>query len=912
MKSVAALIASLFFSALFFATMAQAQEACTPISGVSGESNSNPNAGVIDFEYGQYLMGEDRVTQGALIAEDYRVCVDAEGKMGTTATDNAFAWNNNVGWLDFAWCVGTECSDIGQPQVDVATGYWSGYVWSEKIGWIWLDWNCPSCDTSLRVRSDLTTGVVSGYGWSDSLGWIDFGGASWVPPVSEVTGYVFIEVTPDPITATKVTAPLADGEDGYKVGVQVFVPATETEPAYFLSDDPDGDGTPDYEMKVTMTPTSDSRYCWDQISMTCTDTEAVYFPDIYGVYDETSEMWWVTVHAYAPSSNVNGYDEDNDGVIDYYFDLDPDDPMGIARSSAANRFELESVNLSIAPLTASAPDVVWDSTDPLYNLNDDLGVGDPYEFKFAPPIEVANLERDESGSLVAYISSVADVEQYFKGLVVKWSTAAQFSGDNFEFKVGGVLNVETDAGVDAKNPATMYQFLFDNQPAATLGDGAYTHSAGAVVGVTPDSSEFESKFIISNPGGADPSYAEYLDKFIDYIGDSRTVYVEQTDYFKPLWGGHLGDIPESGMIVPGPSTVDPEPSSPRYETYIAYFLPNVPTTKGVGVWYYSNYLPQAGSTLDPENVGISGSVTSSTDSGIDIESVSSGDVVVLGDVATASLRNELFKRFSELTKGITPASSGSDGEVSGALELNESLGGIELLDGTLLYFKDQDVHVSQSSDHAPKTIVVWGGNVYVDSDLSDVGIVAFQNASGEGGHVYIGSDVIDVVEVNIFADHAVSSYDFSRGFDANGFADWLGSNDRAELLKHQLYFKGNIVSLNTLYGSDESLSPNYILANGQTSSDLALAKEYDLNRLREFSLCWIQVDILGNPVDYDGDGSTESAGDPDLDDVEPCAGAQRSSNIDSSSNVPVYFEYSPPSSELPILGESEAGRVDVF
>jgi hypothetical protein len=326
--------------------------------------------------------------------------------------------------------------------------------------------------------------------------------------------------------------------------------------------------------------------------------------------------------------------------------------------------------------------------------------------------------------------------------------------------------------------------------------------------------------------------------------------------------------------------------------------------------------------MAPENVTIEGSVTATTDSLVNIDVQSEGEVVVLGDIATVTLRNELFKRFSELTKGIDFNSGSSDGEVSGDMELNTSLGGVELMDDTLIVFRDQDVHINVDDgvSYPEKTIAVWGGNIYLDSNLTGAnhtGLIAFKNVDGEGGHVYINGDPTDLVDVNIFAEASLFSYSPDRGYTSVGSSAWSGSEDRFQLLISQLFFKGSIASPNTLWGSSQETYDSlgyYVLGDGQSTLDSGIASEYDLNRLREFTVCWIQTDILGNAYDYDGDGDTTdpATGEADVGDVEPCAGGERSANIDSTSNTPVYFEYSPPPSSLPILGEFGNASVDVF
>ena len=72
------------------------------------------------------------------------------------------------------------------------------------------------------------------------------------------------------------------------------------------------------------------------------------------------------------------------------------------------------------------------------------------------------------------------------------------------------------------------------------------------------------------------------------------------------------------------------------------------------------------------------------------------------------------------------------------------------------------------------------------------------------------------------------------------------------------YIKGSIVSRNTIGGvfiEDD----DYSLGDGTTTTFLATATEYDLNKLREFRMCYPtdasgNVDETGTPIDCEGEG----------------------------------------------------------
>lgn len=121
---------------------------------------------------------------------------------------NNYAWNDQVGWLDFArpggniyvargagdlwglayvpsdghWislnCVSTDsCLSVEYKVSSDADGNLSGWAWSENFGWICF--NCltdNSCASSgdYKVTVDQDTGEFDGYAYSENIGWISF------------------------------------------------------------------------------------------------------------------------------------------------------------------------------------------------------------------------------------------------------------------------------------------------------------------------------------------------------------------------------------------------------------------------------------------------------------------------------------------------------------------------------------------------------------------------------------------------------------------------------------------------------------------------------------------------------------------------------------------------------------------
>ena len=106
--------------------------------------------------------------------------------VGISGTADAL---NTGGTLDFT-------NFNSNVEVDSDTGDFSGFVWSTDVGWVDFSGVTVSLTTGVvggtaavlntggfiyfssynsNVVVDLDSGAFSGYGWSDDLGWIDFG-----------------------------------------------------------------------------------------------------------------------------------------------------------------------------------------------------------------------------------------------------------------------------------------------------------------------------------------------------------------------------------------------------------------------------------------------------------------------------------------------------------------------------------------------------------------------------------------------------------------------------------------------------------------------------------------------------------------------------------------------------------------
>jgi hypothetical protein len=68
-------------------------------------------------------------------------------------------------------------------------------------------------------------------------------------------------------------------------------------------------------------------------------------------------------------------------------------------------------------------------------------------------------------------------------------------------------------------------------------------------------------------------------------------------------------------------------------------------------------------------------------------------------------------------------------------------------------------------------------------------------------------------------------------------------------LNKKLYLKGGIFTRNTVWGA-VSAGSDYVLPGGSTTTNLELARIYDLNYMRRAHTCW-EIDDYSFLVEYD-------------------------------------------------------------
>ena len=103
---------------------------------------------------------------------------------------NAYAWGENIGWVNFG---------STQGNVHITAAGMTGYAWGENTGWISLDCsNTNSCSTVSYGVDNNSFGVLSGYAWGENIGWVNFaptGGGVIVDSAGIFSGWAWGENT---------------------------------------------------------------------------------------------------------------------------------------------------------------------------------------------------------------------------------------------------------------------------------------------------------------------------------------------------------------------------------------------------------------------------------------------------------------------------------------------------------------------------------------------------------------------------------------------------------------------------------------------------------------------------------------------------------------------------------------------
>ncbi len=823
-----------------------------------------------------------------------RLCVKSTGYTYSTYTNG---WSNQVGWIDFGWekPITMNATDYwaSVANIDPGTGVWSGYAWNEIVGWVWFDWACsdpdPDCATTNRVVTDMTTGDVTGFAWNDQIGWISFNGLTQEVPPMDITPSITIENGDgDLLSAIDFTnAPYADGYQYYRVKLILTDNVTgET----LTSDDLDRVGfsvntTSDTSMYLNQVTNEGTAIAANKINYALSDCESlpgtVYTCELTDATSgETSFNFFI--YSGAPTSDMLLLDDianDRAGGTTIY-----ETPTGNGsqssnrmtyfndRSNSRNKYEIESIDFYLSFSDTSrehSVDAPFDYIDSA-TCTGAQTTCEQYTYtptattdlSFRPRIQPSNFTIYQDGEEGEIIGDQTSIGMYVHSYALVVRPSAEYRTVNTK-ATGGFYTVNYESASDATGTGDI-KFLIDSAADGTMDSRQHVDQGSGLW--TADS----------------------------FYGNSLNVSKEyRLGYGQEATGETSGDYPTNPTLEQWVCdylvTTATEPGQTQQSLVAA-----IGTNAGKKSCYFTGYLSRPDVHVDAYDMTLIGSINSSIGEETLVSSDTDG-VSVLGITNYVSLRNNLYEQIARLLRNQTPtasvycASLGTSMTVVNYSPFSCKTTSMTSLKSATLYYSNNDVYVQGSTSFTDKTLVVEGADVYILGNIygGKLGIIAL-SLSGVGGNIYIDPDVTDLF-VNIFADGTVFSDSGDNTGDPGGFTPvWTSTSARTEGLWNQIYIKGSIVSRNTIGGvfiEDD----DYSLGDGTTTTFLATATEYDLNKLREFRMCYPtdasgNVDETGTPIDCVGEGS-------------------RSSQY-TGSDAPVIVEYDPPSSSMPIFNIS--------
>lgn len=800
-----------------------------------------------------------------------RVCIDYSGYVDSAATQG-LSYHSSLGKLKWSWGAPED-----MPYVDLETGLLHGYVRIDsllpqvKAGtlpanemWIWLDWalqGAGGAPASHKAKVDLNTGQLSGFAWSDYLkrttgnGYILLGrDASVELPPTQVqlvvdivapgdengdlaydTDYTVDEVNRD-------TAPLADGAQFWRVRIRAY----DTVGSRSL------DSSEVTISNVYVNETADSNIYLDQVSnismapAVVEETDENKFLDCSdGGAGSTCELteWDGTgdtsfnrfVYSASPTSNMlymkkDGvtYMTDRDGCSWIHQDnwalkmkvaSQPDCPKFsgsyftkedsfYSRTSDRNKYEIDSVSFQFAMADGSSFELVDDGT--VECIGGQCSIDFTGEsLKFAPRFRLESLMAEYGGNFYSQISEDESLDQTLhpeasvKDLSQEYR--AKHAMSSFA-KIGFLVDYQMDITSDVMPMgATAKRLLMD---------------------VDGDAVEEHSYYTDAVPGS-----------------QFNQAYIRDFDI------GYGQDEKACGMLGCDASTNNV--SDPTAEMWVCDKIAE--RDQGGDSCYFVAFLPLQDRYADPEGMAVYGAINSTLDEDDILDASNSDDVSVLGSTDNFRRRNVLNAYLTRLVLG---QGSPAGGELD---ETGIVSGDVAELMGGNLYYAEGDVTVSGSFSG---TLAVRGGDVYIDADIDEapgsVGILVFGD-DGEGGNVYVAPNVTTLT-ASLFLDGSLHSYDGNPdSIGTDGLMDWDAASDdgdgdsyRLLTLNKQLYLLGSLVSRNTVGGApdDEDCSAECQLGDGTTTTDFDEAREYDLNLIRRYRLCY-PMDGDGNVVQDD-------------------------------------------------------------
>lgn len=844
------------------------------------------------------------------MADKNQGCVKTDGNfyqaVKSTSSRDSQAYLKKTGkatlTMDLAWSTTSSDQAYIDRTAGAGEGKWHGYA---KLTsgvpagkeWVWFDWTCSglsaaaaaSCtaDESSKywVKTDYDTGKITGYAWNDYLGFIPFSGLTQELPPLEIKTYVDIlssaDAEPDDVTATD--APLADGYDYWRISVQFQDTAT----GEFLTESDIS------SLTITESETSDSKVYLNQVENSGNAITTSYKNTYTSCGTnttpcvETESDGSVSFNKYiysgAPTSNVLGLNDDSDSAIEYYSDR--------AGCRWIYRDQVEEVDgLTYPKKCPVSTGITFEKDDVFYeranNRNKYEILYVALDVEFNTTVETSMVEWDDSAtggstfgevtlagtSVYAYLPADGSADLSYRPRYQITKFVANYDSDEHQR-----ISDEFEKTMSLKTEAT----VADTSAAYRAAGGGSKPGYSVYYQMDALSTNSEptpgDKFLLIDtdvpPSGATSADVEETWRK-DTLPKNYASGLYQKNYAIG-YGQKASECPGEGSCAPGTNTL----SAPTAEQWVCDTASEMRNSGNS--CYYTEYLPHIDRHQDPTGMFVIGAINSVLQDD-DLETAASANstaLSVLGNADTIKLRNKMYAQVVRYTLGQTAGSGTLDSDME---PTTSSI--VELMAGRLL-FAQGDVVVTGSSSFSSKTLVVIGGDVFIKGDIEGgrLGIVSFRK-SGKGGNVYIRNDAVNL-NANLFLDGSVFSYagTFSSSTD---YVSWASDEDRLEALMNQLYFKGSIISRNTVNGAKDDTASSWELGDGNTTTDYDEAREYDLSKLRQFRLCY----------------GINTDGTLDYDTTEACDEGEKLSSYGEENGVynSLIIEYSP-ASDLPIF-----------
>lgn len=809
-----------------------------------------------------------------------------------------------------------------QAVVDQTTGRWSGYgyitdaSYSGSNRWVWFDWTCVGSDSfsgsdatcgggisgaSYRVKTNLDTGVVSGYAWNDDLGFLSFRNLSMELPPHEIEVYVDVlagdsELGPDDVDLS--SAPLADGYDYWRVRVQFW----DASAASFLDDS-------DFEAStLSLIPTTVGEIFLNQVentgdpimisgynpSLGCSDMSSDYClingtdANADGDYDDAGDEPWsmnAFVFSGAPTSNMTGLNTDSDLAFENYTDRE-----GCKWIYRDQWYEVMHSGTALAcpagsGTTYAKSTVFYDRAD---NRNmvglETLGMTFVFSSDRTMSVTTSSgtLESIELASSTRYYyyppyNGDSDGDGIEDGMYLSYRP--RFTTTKFVSVYDG--NEYTQISSDVTKSMSL----------STLSSIATMSSEATAAGVTQIKPGIEINYQAAvDSSNATPTVNDHF-LLMDTVDAGVTVdCARRTDtlsagsygatgsaVFPLAYGQKDSACQGSAPTAAASNTV----SNPTLEQWVCDDVGEY--RFGSPACYYTAYLNIVDPHDDPHTMRVLGAINS----GLNDETIftDTEEISVLGSTDTIKLRNKMYSQIVRYMLGESPTGGTLDDS------MDPSAGMLELIDGRLIIARG-DVTVNGSSAFSDKTLVVLGGDVYIEGNLTNgrLGVIALRD-NGIGGNVYV-APIVTELYANFFLDGGFFSYSGdSASISTEGEPTWVNDETRMATLLNQLYLNGSLVSRNTVNGSTGSEGSDgvtyYDVGDGTLTSSYTVAREHDLNLIRQYRLCYPLLST----------GLPDTSADPDVCNSGEELSSYGEANADYSSFI---LEYAPADS-LPIF-----------